>query len=175
MKCFLSCSFREEDKAIREWFAQFLVQLGYEVRIGTDAVCHGNDGARKLILGCPVTFALCVERENSRIPDLVSQELALALASGKPTLVFLEADLTADALKHLAAVPTYARFKADLPERMVPRLAGMAITAGLNALESRLRETGLSICPDDGAMRIIEELLSEVEARKNRDEMTNDL
>lgn len=98
---FFSCSFDTEDKALNEFFLCICEGLGIVARNVSAGYCvTPPEMARRLIDDSKMVLAVVTRRheigEMWAMPNAVSQELAMAYAMKKPTLMFIENGVKVD-------------------------------------------------------------------------------
>jgi hypothetical protein len=110
MKCFLSRSFRPEDKIVTDWFREFLLAFPrMKILEARDEPRPPLEQVKHKISQCQMLCAVITSR-NGAVPQWVSTEIGMAHSLGKPIFAFVE-DGIADlgGLKNLIEFKTFSR------------------------------------------------------------------
>ncbi len=114
---FFSCSFRPEDKQINDYFKAICEALNVICKNVSDGyTLTPPEMARKMIDESKVVLAVIPKREQMpsgqwSMPNAVHEEMAMAYALKKPTLIIVEEGITKDGF--LSNLGTYATFDRD--------------------------------------------------------------
>lgn len=114
---FLSCSFRDEDKDVNDYFKAICDALNITCKNVSDGYAlTPPEVARKMIEESKIVLAVITKREETSpgkwtMPSAVHEEMAMAYALKKPTLIVIEEGVTCDGF--LGNLGTYKAFNRD--------------------------------------------------------------
>lgn len=114
VNAFFSCSFRDEDKEVNDFFKSICEALnitGKNVSDGYSSI--PPEVARKMIEDCKVVLAIIPKREQTNsghwtMPSAVHEEMAMAFALKKPTLLVIEDGVSCDGF--ISNLGTFIKF-----------------------------------------------------------------
>jgi hypothetical protein len=136
---FLSCSFRSEDKEVNDYFKAICEGLNVTCKNVSDGYASTPpEVARKMIQDCKIVLAVIPKREQTTsgkwtMPSAVHEEMAMAYALKKPTLIVIEDGVTCDGF--LANLGTYKTFERtslhtnDFVKTIVSSIHGLRLQA----------------------------------------------
>ena len=129
---FFSCSFREDDKALNEWFIAVCKALDvFPTNVSTGSTKTPPEEAKRQITEAQALVAVCTCREELknggfRMPSAVHDEISFAYGIDTPVLLFVEEGVIIDGFK--TNFSTYQTFKrTDLNDAMFVENAVRAI------------------------------------------------
>lgn len=107
MKCFLSCSSRDEDRAIVIWFKELLEAFpDCEVILANDDITIPIEQVEKRMSECHLACIVVTNREGSA-PPWILQEVEIARKRKLPLFAFIEKGLSSDQLGTLSSYCAY--------------------------------------------------------------------
>jgi len=138
--CFLSCSFREEDKEVIAFFAAIAEGLDLNlVNVSNAWTSTPPEVASRLIDGTSLLIALCTRRDKLAsgrwiMPQAVQDEMGIAFGKNVPILMFIEGGVVAVGFK--SNFGTYTEFTRDQlsDTAFIGKVVNAIHNAKLNAL-----------------------------------------
>jgi hypothetical protein len=111
MKCFLSRSFRPEDKEVADWFRAFLQAFPYMTIVeASDDPRPPIEQVTEMISTCHSLCAVATSR-NGAVPQWVSTEVGMAKSLGKIVFAFVEEGI--NDLGCIGAITAFQSFRRD--------------------------------------------------------------
>lgn len=139
ISAFFSCSFRPEDKDVNDYFKAICEALNINCKNVSDGYASTPpETARKMIEECKVVLAIIPKREQTTsgkwtMPSAVHEEITMAFALKKPTLIIIEEGVTCDGfLANLGTYKTFDRNKLcayDFIKTVVSSIHGLRMQA----------------------------------------------
>jgi len=114
---FFSCSFKDVDKSVNDYFLSIFNALGIICKnVSGGFIATPPEQARAIIEDSSLLIAVAVKRTETtsgewKMPDSVSNEISIAFGLGKKMLIFLEESVGDDGF--LSSYGTYHRFNRD--------------------------------------------------------------
>jgi len=108
MKCFLSCSSRDEDRAIVTWFKELLEAFpDCKVILANDDIAIPIEQVEKCMSECNLACFVVTNREGSASPWIL-QEVEIARKKNLPLFAFIENGLSS---VQLGTLPSYCAYQ----------------------------------------------------------------
>ncbi|NIM12572.1 MAG: hypothetical protein GTO45_10705 [Candidatus Aminicenantes bacterium] len=113
MKCFLSCSFREEDKYVVNWFRDFLSAFhDIEIIVARDGIKEPKKQIEDGIRDCDFFCSIVTKRKKS-VPPYILSEIGMAHSNKKMVIAFVEERIPIADLGILPEITEFKNFRRD--------------------------------------------------------------
>lgn len=164
MKCFLSCSFRDKDKRVVDWFLSFLNAFpDIEVIEARNRPSAPSNQVEQGIKEADLFCAVVTPREEG-IPPWILNEVGMARNENKIIMAFVEDGLPISALGIFPSITEFKRFRRNSLGREAPEYVKYIS----NARREVLRRKGLDRSTLIKTVNTLQSLLEIVELQRSR-------
>ena len=163
MKCFLSCSFLDNDRDVRVWFTDFLQAFPEtEVVVAKDHIQPPIEQVEKCLGECQLACFIITER-NGSISSWIIQEVEMARGQGLTLFGFVEKQIPESVLGALPACVSFQQFDRANLEDMIPDYIRYFYNARIAALKKQQIDRRSLVRTIKRQKKINEELARQIE------------